>query len=219
MFEQTAPEDRSDTVPVEPFSRPSRAYDSVVTWRALEVADELAARVPEPGRLKLQKLLYFCQGHHLAQFGRPLFEEPLEAWDKGPVVRDVYNRDPETLNRSTVLSEEHAADEAALNTIGYVASQYGGMSGLNLMDLTHSQLPWLEARRTRVRNKELDLGSIEWYFRRSADEEDASSEPQVSQETIDQFVQQHGPEQGRVPRTGPDESAYLRRVLRACTQE
>jgi uncharacterized phage-associated protein len=40
--------------------------------------------------LKLQKMLYFAQGWHLAYFDVPLFEDPIEAWKYGPVVRTVW---------------------------------------------------------------------------------------------------------------------------------
>ncbi|MDR1313971.1 MAG: DUF4065 domain-containing protein [Deltaproteobacteria bacterium] len=40
--------------------------------------------------LKIQKMLYFAQGWHLAYFNVPLFEDPIEAWKYGPVVRPVY---------------------------------------------------------------------------------------------------------------------------------
>ncbi|MDR1041261.1 MAG: DUF4065 domain-containing protein [Deltaproteobacteria bacterium] len=40
--------------------------------------------------LKLQKMLYLAQGWHLAYFDVPLFEDPIEAWKYGPVVRSVY---------------------------------------------------------------------------------------------------------------------------------
>lgn len=40
--------------------------------------------------LRLQKLLYYEQGYHLAQFGTPLFDEQIEAWMYGPVVPSVY---------------------------------------------------------------------------------------------------------------------------------
>lgn len=39
---------------------------------------------------KLRKLLYYCQGHHLAQVEEPLFTEPVMAWDMGPVVANVW---------------------------------------------------------------------------------------------------------------------------------
>ncbi len=39
--------------------------------------------------LKLQKLLYYAQGFHLALYDKLLFSEDIEAWQHGPVVRDV----------------------------------------------------------------------------------------------------------------------------------
>ena len=40
--------------------------------------------------MKLQKMLYYQQGFHLAMFGTPLFDDDLEAWMYGPVVPAVY---------------------------------------------------------------------------------------------------------------------------------
>ena len=39
--------------------------------------------------MKLQKMLYYQQGFHLAYFGTPLFDEEIEAWMYGPVVPSV----------------------------------------------------------------------------------------------------------------------------------
>lgn len=45
---------------------------------------------PKIDQMKLQKLLFYAHAWHLA-FGRgPLFENDIEAWPWGPVVRDVY---------------------------------------------------------------------------------------------------------------------------------
>lgn len=41
--------------------------------------------------LKLQKVLYFAQGEYLCSTGIGLFEDDIEAWSYGPVVRSVYN--------------------------------------------------------------------------------------------------------------------------------
>lgn len=41
--------------------------------------------------MKLNKLLFFAQAASLQRFGKPLFDAPLEAWQYGPVVRDVYS--------------------------------------------------------------------------------------------------------------------------------
>lgn len=49
----------------------------------------------EPGaapvdQMKLQKLIYYAHAWHLAYGKGPLFENDIEAWPWGPVVRDVY---------------------------------------------------------------------------------------------------------------------------------
>lgn len=70
-----------------------------MTYKASDIAKKLIfkAQNDEPNggekltNLKLQKLLYYQQGFHLAVFGIPLFNEDVEAWMYGPVVPDVYN--------------------------------------------------------------------------------------------------------------------------------
>ncbi|MDR1179204.1 MAG: SocA family protein [Spirochaetales bacterium] len=42
--------------------------------------------------MKLQKLIYFCQGFHLAFFDSPLFDEDIQAWSHGPVCPSLYHR-------------------------------------------------------------------------------------------------------------------------------
>ena len=44
-----------------------------------EVFDDLT-------NMKLNKLLYFAQGYYLKKYGRPLFDNAIEAWEHGPVV-------------------------------------------------------------------------------------------------------------------------------------
>jgi uncharacterized phage-associated protein len=46
--------------------------------------------VPPITPMKLQKLLYYAHAWFLALHDRPLFDEDIEAWPWGPVVRDVY---------------------------------------------------------------------------------------------------------------------------------
>ena len=42
--------------------------------------------------LKLQKLLYYAQGHYLAEQNTPLFNENFLAWEHGPVIRKIYDK-------------------------------------------------------------------------------------------------------------------------------
>lgn len=59
------------------------------------VDDVIAAILDRLGPVevgKLQKLLYYAQGWHLAVTDRRLFAEDLEAWAEGPVIRSVWER-------------------------------------------------------------------------------------------------------------------------------
>ena len=48
--------------------------------------------IPAVDQMKLQKLVYYAHAWFLAFYDLPLFEEDIEAWPWGPVVRDIYNQ-------------------------------------------------------------------------------------------------------------------------------
>lgn len=93
-------------------------------FEAADVAMELRRRLPGVGVKKLHKLLYYCQGHHLADVGRPLFAESIAAWDIGPVVGKLWKSE----QAGPPATNVRALDDAALNTIGYVVSRYGALT-------------------------------------------------------------------------------------------
>ena len=55
----------------------------------------LSLTEPEAGdimsNLKLQKLVYYAQGYHLALFNKEFFSDEIEAWEHGPVVPQLYH--------------------------------------------------------------------------------------------------------------------------------
>jgi uncharacterized phage-associated protein len=59
-----------------------------------EVANEFLALAAADGavvdQMKLQKLVFYAHAWHLAYNKAPLFENDIEAWPWGPVVRDIY---------------------------------------------------------------------------------------------------------------------------------
>jgi hypothetical protein len=57
-----------------------------------DVAEYILASLGAMSAMKLQKLMYYSQAWTLAWTDRPLFEEEIEAWAKGPVVPELYNK-------------------------------------------------------------------------------------------------------------------------------
>jgi len=112
---------------------------------ARDVAAVLRERLPGLLTKKLHKLLYYCQGHHLATFDEPLFSETISAWDLGPVVGTLWRQE----KQGDRAAARVRLDEAQLNTIGYVLSRYGALTGNDLEILTHSEPPWQRANRSR----------------------------------------------------------------------
>lgn len=121
-----------------------------MVYDVLDIANKLLFRAElESGgelmsNMKLQKMLYYQQGYHLAVFDAPLFDDNFEAWTYGPVVPRVYNHfknngaggiAPE--NRTPLeLSEE---EEQLFND---VCDAYINFSAIGLMGKTHNEEPW-----------------------------------------------------------------------------
>jgi uncharacterized phage-associated protein len=112
---------------------------------AHDVATILRAQIQGLPTLKLHKLLYYAQAHHLAATGEPMFAESVSAWDMGPVVAPLWEaeRDGDPAPPPRPLSDGQR------NIIDYVVSRYGNLSGTDLMHLTHAEDPWLLADRSR----------------------------------------------------------------------
>lgn len=95
--------------------------------------------------MKLQKMLYYQQGFHLAYFGTPLFEEDIEAWMYGPVVPTVYDHFKEFGRKGIAPDKESKftfkdkKEEALFNEVCKI---YGNYSAVGLMNMTHSESPW-----------------------------------------------------------------------------
>jgi uncharacterized phage-associated protein len=107
---------------------------------AHDVARELRGRLPGIGVVKLHKLLYYVQGWHLATTGDPLFREPIQAWANGPVVADVWADEKHGRGRPP----ERPLHGSAAMVLDYVVERYGGLSGRDLIQLTHREGPWLD---------------------------------------------------------------------------
>lgn len=119
-----------------------------MAYNVMEIANKILA-TPDTkyeeliSNLKLQKLLYYMQGFHLAVFNEPLFEDKIEAWQYGPVVPCVYNKYKEHGTNGIFPEQEPiilTVDEE--NLFHKVYEVYGVYNAIGLMKLTHKEEPW-----------------------------------------------------------------------------
>lgn len=115
--------------------------------------------------LKLQKLVYYAQGYHLALFDKPLFSEPIKAWMHGPVVPELYQKFK--VHGSGAIPPVSDIDismfdietSSFLDEVYMVFNQY---SGWTLRNMTHEELPWKERESD---NGIISIDSMKSYFK------------------------------------------------------
>lgn len=121
-----------------------------MAYPVIQIANQLLLYSADKGgelmtNMKLQKMLYYQQGFHLAYFGTPLFDEDIEAWMYGPVVPAIYEeyksngRNGIEPNRELAFSFEQKKELALFNEVCKV---YGAYSAIGLMNMTHEEMPW-----------------------------------------------------------------------------
>jgi uncharacterized phage-associated protein len=139
------------------------------SFHARDIAEYFLANVDEEAgdnisNLKLQKLLYYAQGLHVAMHdGDPLFSEPIVAWDHGPVVESVYflyrkygwqGIDPPADFDISAYPPE------IRELLDIVYQVYGQFSAKRLELMTHDEPPW----KNTSRNAEITPESLREFF-------------------------------------------------------
>lgn len=95
--------------------------------------------------LKLQKLLYYAQGFHLAMYGKPLFGDEVQAWTHGPVVPEVYRYYKEHGSGAIPWPDDFDVDLYDADTRELLDEVYqvmGQFSAWKLRCMTHEEPPW-----------------------------------------------------------------------------
>ena len=117
--------------------------------KAMDVAKYIVTKSTEIGypvtNLKLQKLLYFTQGLSLSVFGKPAFNDEIEAWRYGPVVPSVYSTFSlyGALDISRKYDDFQINDGDILSSALYVLIKFKETNAFELVDMTHEKdTPW-----------------------------------------------------------------------------
>jgi uncharacterized phage-associated protein len=97
--------------------------------------------------MQVQKLVYFAHGWNLGLKDSRLIEQSVEAWEWGPVIREIYKAFK--CYGSGAIGEEAkcppipATDTATTSLLNKVFEKYGSMSAWQLSRLSHLPgSPW-----------------------------------------------------------------------------
>lgn len=137
---------------------------------ALDVAKYILEQQGEMTAMKLQKLVYYSQAWHAVWEEKPLFNDVIQAWINGPVVPTLYELHKGRFNVSPdrALPSNDNLSKAEKESIDKVLSFYGDKPSQWLSDLTHSEEPWLQARKGLAPNqrgsREITLSSMVEYY-------------------------------------------------------
>ena len=132
----------------------SKGVDTMA-YTAMQIAAEVVRQYHEKGKsitnLKLQKVLYYIQVKCLQKNGVPAFEDNIEAWRHGPVVRDVYNAfcayiaNPISDDDPDVTKNQVKIDDATSQCIADIVDRTIPYDPWELVDKSHESAPWRSA--------------------------------------------------------------------------
>lgn len=114
--------------------------------------------------LKLQKLVYYAQGFHLALYDKPLFDDPIVAWEHGPVVESLYHtyKDNGSLGITVPTDFDGSVlSESERELLDEVWDVYGQYSAWRLREMTHEEPPWKQT----LRSGTISHDSMRRYFK------------------------------------------------------
>jgi uncharacterized phage-associated protein len=95
--------------------------------------------------LKLQKLVYYGQGFHLALYDTELFPEEIEAWTHGPVVPELYAAYQNYGSNAISIPNDmdfRIYDPQSRELLDEVYQVYGQFSAWKLRNMTRDEQPW-----------------------------------------------------------------------------
>jgi uncharacterized phage-associated protein len=141
----------------------------------IEKANENIARGSLMTNLKLQKLLYYSYVWKLVLNNEKIFNDDIEAFEFGPVVRKEYTRfkkySDKPIKVDEILTDKNLLPSDLskyLNTIWY---SYGKYDAWQLVDMTHNEKPWIDTFNPNSNKKQIIKDSLirDFYTIENAD--------------------------------------------------
>lgn len=98
--------------------------------------------------LKLQYLCYYAQGFHLAINDCRLFNEDIEAWSNGTVIRVLHDKYEGYKDRILPIDKDFYTTKLTLETrdlLSKIYNKYGQYATWKLRNMVREDLPWRKA--------------------------------------------------------------------------
>ncbi len=141
------------------------------TVSAFDVACYILHQLKQCTTMKLHKLLYYCQAWTLVWDECPLFHERIEAWANGPVIRELFNfhKGMFQISESDMTQgNEQLLSDRQRGNIDEVLRFYGTKPSQWLIDQTHLEAPWIDARKglsqTERGNRVIENDAMYQYY-------------------------------------------------------
>lgn len=140
-----------------------------MAYSAIDIAKYVINYEIDQGRtvtnLRLQKLLYFVQAKVLMETEYPCFNDVMEAWEYGPVVPAVYKEFCRYRNLPIEKQSLNTKIESTITAlIENILEFLSGISTSELVQITHCQDPWVEAKKKGNRQP-ISISAIGKYFK------------------------------------------------------
>lgn len=147
-----------------------------------DVARYIMTKIPCT-HLKVQKLTYMCYAEYLCKNNERLFDDIIYAYEKGPVIKSVYDKLKKTKGkiieddtsayskeekylpiRSRILVTENGIDK--VDIIDKTIEKYGKLSSNELVQITHREnSPWSKSGKGLQRFKKITDQVIKDYHK------------------------------------------------------
>ena len=153
----------------EAWKEPQNPNPEPLKIRVFDVAAYILEKMGTMTTMKLQKLVYYSQAWSLVWDEKQLFEEDIEAWANGPVIRDLFDYHRGMYEISTMpIGNPRLLNQMQRETVDAVLEYYGDRSAQWLIELTHMENPWVQARKGLVGlergNRIISLDTIADYY-------------------------------------------------------
>lgn len=123
--------------------------------------------------LKLQKLLYYAQGISLSLNNNVLFNDQIEAWNHGPVIKSVFEKFCKKGRNEITIEDSPSsvdvirkieADTPVREALNMTYDNFAIYTAWQLRNMTHEKgTPWYQTYKPG-KNKKISVDLIKKYF-------------------------------------------------------